>query len=101
MRAGLDVVEGDLDQELRPDAHDMAVVADGQRLELLRLPGKHLVGHALEGLAEHDEAAARRIVGAEVEVAQPAAPAPVAPFGGEDDEIERVRALYERQGGEG
>ena len=58
-RARLDAVEGDLDDELRPHV-DREVVAAGLELEqALGLPGEHRVGHALEGLAEHDEPAAR------------------------------------------
>ncbi len=60
---------------------------------MFRLPGEHLVGQPLEGLAEHDEATGR-IPGAEVQVGQPAAPAAVSPFGGEDDQVEGVPWLH-------
>ena len=59
----------------------------------LGLPGEHLVGHALEGLAEHHEAAGLRVARAEVQVAEPPLPAAVAPLGREHDEVEGVRAL--------
>src|SRR5918993_2083541 len=52
-RARLDAVEGDLDDELGPDEDDVALATRLQREQMLRLPGEHLVRHALEGLAEH------------------------------------------------
>ena len=66
------------------------------RLELQQargLPCEQLVGQPLERLAEHDEAAGIGVARAEVEVREPALPAPVAPLGGEHDEVERVHRL--------
>src|SRR4051794_23657050 len=81
----LDAVEGDLDDLLGPQLHDVVVLdgarADGQLGEPLGLPGEHLVGHALEGLAEHHEVVT--LLGcacAEVDVGEPALPAARAPF---------------------
>ena len=93
LRARLQVVEGDLDDQLGPHVHGVAVAAGLAREQLARLPGEQLVGHALEGLAEHHEAAGRGIARAEVQVRQPALAPAVAPLGGEHDEVERVRAL--------
>src|SRR5207245_9497655 len=62
--------------------------------ELPGLPREHLVGHALEGLAEHREAAALDVAGAEMQVAERAAAAAVAPLRREHDEVERARALH-------
>ena len=42
-RGALDAVEGDLDHELGPDAHDPAVVGLRQRQQVLRLPAQPLV----------------------------------------------------------
>ena len=92
MRARLHVVERDLDHQLGPHVDGVAVARDLAREELLGLPGEHLVGHALEGLAEHHEAAGRRVARAEVQVREPALAPAVAPLGREHDEIERVRA---------
>ena len=88
----LQVVERDLDHQLRPHVHGVGVAAGLAREQLARLPGEHLVGHALEGLAEHDPAAGR-VARAEVQVRQPSLAAAAAPLGGEHDEVERVRAL--------
>src|SRR4029079_11864063 len=95
-RARLHAVESALDDELAADVDVPVVAADLEREQALGLPGEHRVGEALEGLAEHDEAGARRIAGAEVQVAQAAAAAPVAPLGGQHDEVERVAGV-ERQ----
>ena len=58
------------------------------------LPGQHLVGQALERLAQHDQAAGDRVARAEVQVGQPAAAPPVAPLGGQHDQVESVPRLY-------
>src|SRR5205814_7051543 len=57
------------------------------------LPVEHRVGEALEGLAEHDVLAGRRVEGSEVQVREIAAAAAVSPLGGQHDEVEGVRAL--------
>src|SRR5687767_903113 len=67
-RARLHAVEGDLDDELRTDVHDVGLAVRLEAEQVLRLPGQHLVGHALEGLAEHDVPAGLRIARAEVEI---------------------------------
>ena len=61
--------------------------------EALGLPGEHLVGHPLEGLAEHREGAVG-VARAEVDVGQPALAAAVAPLHREDDEVEGVHWLH-------
>ena len=58
----------------------------------LGLPGEHLVGEALERLAEHDEPAGR-VARAEVQVGQPALAPAVAPLDREHDQVERVPRL--------
>src|SRR4051812_47118574 len=58
LRALLDVVEGDLHHQFRPDEDDVTVASDFAREQFARLPGKQLVGQSLEGLAEHHESAA-------------------------------------------
>src|SRR3989454_5676971 len=87
----LDVVEGDLDDELGAHVHRVPpVVAPDLELEqLLGLPREHLVRHPLERLAEHHEPAGVGVAGAQAEIREPAAAAPVAPFGGEYHEVER------------
>ena len=90
---GLDVVEGDLHHQLRPHVDDVALAADGPGLQGFGLPAQQLVGHALEGLAQHDEAARHRIAGAEVQVGQPALPAAAAPLGRQHHQIQGVRQL--------
>ena len=59
--------------------------------EALGLPLEHLVGHALEGLAEHDEPLA--VPGAEVDVRQLPLAAAAAPLDGEHHQVERVHGL--------
>ena len=93
-RARLHAVERDLDDELRSDVNRVAVGLGLQLEQALRLPREHVVGHALERLAEHDESAAVRIAGAEVEVRELAVATTVTPLGGEHDEVERRRALH-------
>ena len=65
-----------------------AGIADLQLAEPLGLPGQHLVGHALERLAEHHEPAGGGVAGAEVDVGEPAAAPARAVLDGEDDEVE-------------
>ena len=72
---------------------DDPVALDLELLQPLGLPGEHRVGQPLERLAQHHEAVAVDRARPEVEVAQPAAPAPVPPLGGEDHEVERVPRL--------
>jgi len=43
-RAPLDVVEGDLDDELRPDIDRVSIVAESKLLQLCRLPRQHFIG---------------------------------------------------------
>ena len=79
-------------------------VADRRRLEReldesLRLPGEHLVGHALERLAEHHEADRRPVAGAEVDVGEPAAAAAGAPLDREHHQVEGVHRLHLHPGG--
>jgi hypothetical protein len=89
----LHAVEGDLHHEHGLDVHHVPFVSQGELLELLRLPGEGLVGEPLEGLAEHDEVAGRRVARAEVEIAEPAAAPSAAPLRGEHHEIEGVGRL--------
>ena len=65
-----------------------ALVAEREPLQRLGLPREQLVGQPLERLADHHERAVAA-TGAEVQVAQPATAAAVAPLGGEHDEVER------------
>ena len=75
-------------------------VATGLQLEQpAGLPCKCRVGQPLEGLAEHDEAASRRVACAEVEVAQPALPPSATPFGRQHHEVECRRRLDLQPGG--
>src|SRR5204862_3851659 len=82
----LDLVVGDLDDDLRAHAHRVAVVAGGERLQ----PGGHRgeldVGEPLEGLAHVGEAVA--VTDGQVVVREPA-PAPAGPaVGGVDDSVD-------------
>src|SRR5260221_699044 len=94
LRAFLEVVESDLDHQLRPDMHRPLVARNGALLQFFGLPGKHGIGHALEGLAQHDESTARRISRAEVQVRQPSAPPSMAPFRREHDQVEGAGAFH-------
>ena len=65
------------------------------------LPPQQLVGHALEGLADHHELGSSRrartradLARTEVEVAQPPGAPTVPPLGGEHDQVERVHRLH-------
>src|SRR3984893_16343171 len=82
-RTGLQVVEGDFDDKLRANVDSPLVARDLSLQKLLGLPGKHRVGHALEGLAEHDELSIHGVDRAEVQVREPALASAVAPFRGE------------------
>ena len=93
LRALLQIVEGNFDDQLRTHEHDMALTAHFPFEQRRRLPLEQRIGHPLECLAEHDEAVARGIASAKVEIAQPPAPSAAAPFGGEHDEIERANLL--------
>ena len=73
--------------------HGVGVTARIRVQQALGLPGKDVVGHALESLAQHDEPAAPRITRAEMEIRELALAPPVPPLGGKNDEIERVRWL--------
>src|SRR5439155_11788860 len=88
-RAPLHAVESDLDDQRRLRANRPLLARALEVEQPLRLPGEHLVGEALEGLADHDEAAVHRVARAEMQVAEPAAPATVPPFGGQHREVER------------
>src|SRR4029434_7738933 len=78
--AGLEAVEGDLHHQLGADVDDPLVGgADGQLLEPPGLPGQELGGEALGELPQHHDPAAVGVAGAQVEVAEPAAAAAVAP----------------------
>ena len=94
VRAGLDVVEGDLDDQFRSHVHDIVVAGDFQGEQRLRLPRQHRVGEPLEGLAQHHETTAHRIAGAKVQVAQPTLASARAPLDSEHHEIERARGLH-------
>src|SRR4051812_43079652 len=59
LRRALDVVEGDLHHQLGADVDDVAVATGLSGHQRRGLPGQHLVGHALEGLAEHHPTAGR------------------------------------------
>src|SRR5436305_12377337 len=93
LRALLDVAEGYLHHQLGADVDGPAVGAEGDLLELPRLPDEPLVGQSLEGLAQHDEAAVVRIAGAAVGVREPALAPAVPPFGGEDHQVQGVGGL--------
>ena len=93
LRAGLHAVERDLDHLLGADRHHPLVTVDGELQEAFGLPPQRLVGHPLERLAQHHEPSGDWIPGAEVEVAEPAMPAPVTPLRRQDYQIERVRRL--------
>src|SRR5437660_1180464 len=93
LRACLHIVECNLDHELGANVDGPIVAADFTREKFLRLPGEHLVRHALERLAEHDKLARRRIARTEVEVREPAPAAAVTPFRGQHHQIERAGGL--------
>jgi hypothetical protein len=88
MRARLDVIEGDLDHELRLDINRVSVAGDRELTQLGGLPRQHFVRHALEGLSQHHKRARARVSCPEVQVAEPAGAPAVAPFGGDHHEIE-------------
>src|SRR3954468_24660582 len=57
----LQTVERDLPPQLGPPLHDPFVASARALQEFLGLPRERCIGQSLEGLAEHDEAAARWI----------------------------------------
>jgi hypothetical protein len=61
VRALLQIVEGNFDDELRADIHGVGVPRDFELQQLLRLPAKHLIRHSLECFSKHHEAATHRI----------------------------------------
>src|SRR5438046_2081724 len=67
-RRGLHAVERDLDDLLGAELHHVAIGRSLRELEeAASLPFEHRVGHAFEGLAQHDETA-RGITGPHVDV---------------------------------
>src|SRR4051812_45618989 len=94
LRARLEVVERDLGNDVGLEEHRVGIAPDLELEEALRLPREHLVGEALEGLAEHDEAAAFGVPRAEVQVAQPPFAPATPPLDRENHEIERTRLLH-------
>src|SRR5207253_932547 len=93
-RGRLDAVECDLDDQLGTDENSDPATACLAAEQLRGLPAKELVRQALEALAHHHEAVPIRIAGAEVEVREPAAAAPVAPLRAEHDEVVRPNRLH-------
>src|SRR3954454_18012185 len=61
LAAALDLVERDFRPQLRPQKDGEPTRGVFEHPQLLRLPLQHLIGHTLERLAQHDEAAAHRI----------------------------------------
>ncbi len=76
-----------------PDVHHVTFRPDGQRLQAFGLPAQEVVGQTLERLAHHHELAVGS-AGAEVQVGEPSGAAPVAPLGGEDDEVQSADRLH-------
>src|SRR5262245_22088059 len=70
LRTFLNLIERDLDHELRPHMDDVCVARHFQLEQPGRLPRQHLISHALERLAEHHEAAALGVARAQMQVAQ-------------------------------
>ena len=93
MRARLQIVEGDFDNQLGAHVHGHSIARRLAREKRRCLPGEHFVGHALEGLAEHDEPAVGIVTRGQMQVGQEALAAPIAPLRGEHDEVERVQPL--------
>ena len=91
--ADLQVIEGDLHHQFRFDVDGVLIARDFDFQELFRLPGEDFVGEAFEGFAEHGEAAFLGVPGAQVEIAEPAAAAATAPFGGEHHQVKRADTL--------
>src|SRR5262249_56310590 len=90
-RARLDVVERDFAPEPWCHLPRVAVVGYRKLAQFLGLPRQHLVGHALEGLAEHDKPAGFRIACAQMQVAEPSAGPAGSALDSESHEIERDR----------
>src|SRR5262249_44611899 len=82
--------EWDVGEDVGGYGDRVVVATDGDFLQTLGLPGEHGIRHALECLAEHDEAAGGGIACTQVQVAEPAAPAAAAPFSRQHDEVESV-----------
>src|SRR4051812_2064753 len=93
LRTFLNFVQRNLDDQLGPYVYRACIARDFELEQLVRLPLQHRIGESFEGFSEHDELACARVASAEVQVGKPSMPAPVAPFGGKDDEIECVRLL--------
>ncbi len=93
-RAHLDFVKYDLGDQLRLDKNRVIISSDFEREQLLGLPLQHRVGQTLKGLAEHCKSAFVRIARAQVQIAQPAVPAAMSPFGRQNHEIQGAWALH-------
>src|SRR5205807_8996472 len=72
----------------------MGVPPDLDLEQPLGLPREHLVGHALERLPQHDEAAGLRVARTEMQIREPPLAASVPPLRREHHEVECVRGLY-------
>jgi len=70
------------------------VATDLELEQPLGLPLEHLVGHALERLAQHDEAAGLRVARAEMHIREPSPASSMPPLRREHHEVERVRRLH-------
>ncbi len=91
---GLQAVAGDLHYQRRRHVHRPRRPPHLPAEQLGGLPAQHLVGQALERLAQHHRRAAGRVAGREVQVGQPAGPASVPPLGGGNEQVECVPRLH-------
>jgi hypothetical protein len=98
VRAGLQSVEGDLDDEFGTHMDNVFFAADLQLEELRRLQAEDLVRLALERLAHHDEAPRLGIACTQVQVRQPPLATTAPPFHRQNDEIECVHRLQFQPG---
>ena len=93
LRARLNVVAGDFNDQRRFHEHRVAVFSSRALLQYYRLPAPHLVRQPPERFAEHDELPARCVPGAQMQIAEQSASPPVAPYGGQHHEVQRMHGF--------
>src|SRR5437588_271554 len=93
LRAFLQIVEGNLHNELRPNEDDVAVAAYIPLEERACLPLEQLVCETLEPFAQHHESAALFVASAEMQLAEPPASPAIPPLRSQHHEVERPGEL--------
>lgn len=94
IRCLLEAIHSNLHNLNRVHAHHFAVGADFEISETPGLPPQHLVRHALERFADHDQLAAGFVARGKVNVGQPPLPAATAPLDRGHHQVKRMPRLH-------